>query len=842
MAIIGVSSKEGSVGHSLFKNAIACGFKGNVYAVNPKGGEILGQKLIPVIADIPEKLDLAVIVVRAPIVPQVVKECGEAGVGGLVIISAGFKEAGDEGERMVQEILTTCRTYGMRLVGPNCLGVINPTLGMNATFATRMALPGKIAFISQSGALCSSILDWALAQNVGFSHFVSIGSMTDIGFAELIDYFGMDQHTSSILIYMESITNARRFMSAARAFARSKPIIILKSGKSAAGSEAAMSHTGSLAGNDAAFEAAFKRAGCIRVEKISHLFNCAKSLSMQPRPRGNRLAIVTNAGGPGVLCTDFLTTRGGRLAELDDKTLSRINEVLSPYWSHSNPVDVLGDASPKQYRSALEACLACQNVDGVLVVLTVQTITEAIGTAHELVEVGKKSHGKPVLACFMGEADVQEARCILEKGNIPDYIFPESAVDVFLYMCQYSKNLELLYETPPEAPAKFHPKRDSAWHIIRKALMEGRKYLLENEAKELLACYELPVGEVKVATSAKQAADFSKNIGFPVVMKIVSPDALHKTDVGGVRLNISNRTEAEEAYKHIIESVKKHKPEARIMGVLVEKMLKKRFELLIGAKKDPIFGPMIVFGQGGIAVEVIKDTNVGLPPLNIAIANRIIQRTRIYEQLKGYRGIPGIDLNDLAYQLQKFAYIVVDFPEISEIDINPYLVDEQGGVIVDARILLEDYHPRTRGHFYQHLVISPYPEKYAKQIIIKDGREVLLRAIRPEDEPIEEAMFAGLSDQSLYFRFLGYKPQVTHDFLSRLTQIDYDREMAIIAEVEDGGLKKMAGVARIIAEAWGETAEFAILLADDWQGQGKLLTAVCMHQLILPGLIHLDTV
>ena len=363
IAIIGVSSKVGSVGHSLFNNVITSGFKGRVYPVNPKGGEILGCEVFPVIGDVPQRVDLAVVVVRASLVPLVVKECGEAGVGGLIIISAGFMEAGKDGEHMVNEILETCRNYGMRVVGPNCLGVINPTLGMNATFANKMALPGKIAFISQSGALCSSILDWANEQNVGFSHFVSIGSMIDIGFAELIDYFGMDPQTSSILIYMESITNARRFMSAARGFARSKPIIILKAGKSAAGTEAAMSHTGSLAGNDAAFEAAFKRAGCIRVEKISQLFHCAQSLSMQSRPKGNRLAIVTNAGGPGVLCTDYLTTRGGKLAQLPDKTIARINEVLAPCWSHSNPVDVLGDASPKQYRAALEACLDCQNVE-----------------------------------------------------------------------------------------------------------------------------------------------------------------------------------------------------------------------------------------------------------------------------------------------------------------------------------------------------------------------------------------------------------------------------------------------------------------------------------------------
>ena len=530
---------------------------------------------------------------------------------------------------------------------------------------------------------------------------------------------------------------------------------------------------------------------------------------------------MTNAGGPGVLCTDYLTTCGGQLAELPDSAIARINEALSPYWSHANPVDVLGDATSKQYRAAIEACLASQNVDGVLVVLTVQTITDAAGTARELVEIGSKSHNKPILACFMGEADVREARKVLEKGKIPNYLFPEDAVDVFLHMWQYSRNLDLLYETPLEAPTTVFPRRDAAWHIIRTALLEGRKYLLENEAKEVLSCYELPVGKVKVATSAHEAADSSAQIGYPVVMKIVSPDALHKTDVNGVRLGISNRVEAEQAYTQIVDSVKKLKPEAHIVGVLVEKMLEKRYELFLGAKKDPIFGPMILFGQGGVEVEVVKDICGGLPPLNIALAKRIIEGTRIYNQLKGFRGIPGIDLNDLAFELQKFAYIVMDFPEVSEIDVNPYLVDERGGVIVDARILLEDYHPRVKGKPYQHLVISPYPKKYVTRAQCKDGREVLLRPIRPEDEPLEAEMFAGLSDQSLYFRFLGYKPQVTHEFLSRLNHIDYDREMAIIAEEKEGGRMKMVGVVRIITDAWGEDAEFAILIADNWQGQGK---------------------
>ncbi len=819
IAVIGASTRENTVGNSLFKNLIDNKYKGGLYPVNPKSKEVLGVPAYETISAVPGPVDLAIIILPAKSVPGVVEECGKAGVGGLLIISAGFQEAGEEGKKMVAEIMATSRKYGMRIVGPNCLGIINPTLGMNATFAKRMALPGNIAFISQSGALCSSILDWAADQNVGFSHFVSIGSMVDIGFAELIDYFGMNQETSCILIYMESLTNARQFMSAARAFARSKPIIILKSGKSTDGTKAAMSHTGTLAGNDAAFEAAFKRAGCVRVERISQLFNCAQALSMQPRPAGNRLAIITNAGGPGVLATDFLTTRGGKLAELSEETLAKLSEALPAHWSHGNPVDVLGDASPTEYRKAVEACLADEGVDGVLTILTAQTVTDTNGTAEALVAAGAHTR-KPVIASWMGERDVWDARNILEKGKVPNYRYPESGVDVFLQMWQYTRNLELLYETPPEAPRRFVPKRDAAWHIIRTALAEGRHYLLENEAKALLGCYSIPVGGNFVATSAKEAGQFAEQTGFPCVMKIVSPDALHKTDVGGVKLNITTKAAAEKAYEAIIASLKKHKPDAHVVGVLVEKMQKKRYELLIGANRDPIFGPLIVFGQGGVAVEVINDTSFCLPPLNIALARRTIQRTRIYEQLQGFRGIPGVDIDDLAFVIQKFAFILMDFPEVREMDINPYLVDETGGIVVDARILLDDYQPRSKEHPYKHLVISPYPEKYVKHIQLKDGRDAILRPIRPEDEPMEARMFKRLSDQSLYFRFFGFKPKVTHDFLTRLTQIDYDREMALIAEVEENGEKHMAGVVRIIADAWAETAEFAILVADPWQNQG----------------------
>lgn len=817
IACIGATERVDSVGYAVMHNLLTGGFEGKVYPVNPKHKTIQGVTAYKSVKKLPQRPDLAIIVTPAATVPGIVLECGEAGVGGLLIISAGFKEAGEEGVRMLEQITETSRAFGMRIIGPNCLGFINPTLGINASFATKMPNKGNIAFISQSGALCTSILDWSLDQSVGFSHFVSIGSMVDVGFAELIDYFGMDNATSSILIYMETLKDARKFMSAARAFARSKPIIILKAGKSQEGGKATLSHTGSVAGNDAVFDAAFQRAGIIRVETIAELFHSAQALALQPRPQGNRLAIVTNAGGPGVLATDYLTIRGGKLAPLTEPTMQKLNDFLPPSWSHNNPVDVLGDASAETYRKALEACLSDETVDGVLTILTTQAVTSPTEVAQEVVKAAQNTR-KPVLAVWMGESDVAEGREVLESGKIPNYRYPESAVSVFLKMWNYSRNLELLYETPEEAPQQFTPRKDSAWRIIRRALSQGRRQLTEDEAKELLACYFIPVSPNKLAATAEEAAEFAAAIGFPVAMKIVSPDALHKTEVGGVRLNVASREEAIANYNSIVESVRSHVPDANIHGVLIERMVKKPFELLIGAKKDPIFGPAIAFGRGGVAVEVYKDTQLGLPPLNMRLARRIIEGTQIYPLLKGYRNQPGVDIEDLAFVLTKFAHLLTDFPEISELDINPYTADGHSGVALDARVLLDEYRPRRKGHPHDHMVISPYPGKYTKRIILKNGVEAVLRPIRPEDEPMETQMIENLSTETLYFRFFGYVPRVNHDFLTRFTHIDYDREMAIVAEIEDKGQKKMIGVVRIIADAWGESAEYAIVVADEWQG------------------------
>jgi acetyltransferase len=825
IAVIGASSTEDTVGHALLDNLIGSGYEGVVYPVNPKRNSVQSVKSYPSVLDIGEPIDLAVIATPARTVPFIVTECGKAGVKGIVIISAGFSEAGDKGKTMVREILDIAQSYEMRILGPNCLGFLNPHLKINASFAGVSAKPGKIAFISQSGALCTAILDWANDQNVGFSHFVSIGSMIDVSYHDLIDYFGNDPNTSSILMYMESLTNARKFMSAARAFARNKPIIVLKSGKSEAGASAAASHTGAMAGNDIIFDAAFDRAGIVRVDTIEGLFKLAQVLAMQNRPTGNRLAIITNAGGPGVLATDQLMKRNGVLAPLSEETITSLNEVLPPTWSHGNPVDVIGDADVERYQKAVKICLKDKYVDAVLVILAPQAMTDSGSVAEALVGLGDETK-KTFLACWMGAEEVQEGRDILENGNIPVFGAPEEAVDCFMQIVKYKENINLLYETPSTIPSAFTPDMDKNKALIANVVQSGRHTMTEFEAKRFLSNYDIPVVKNAIATTEEDALRFSHEIGYPLAMKIVSPDILHKTDVGGVHLNIRNNDEMLRAFNEIMESAKRHAPDADIQGVLLEQMQSKKYELIIGSKKDPIIGPAIIFGMGGVAVEVFKDMRVGLPPLNMALAQRIIERTRIYKLLKGYRGMPGVDISAIQFLLYKFAYLLVDFPEIMEIDINPFGVDENGGVVLDAKVILDQDVIGKEMKDYAHLVIHPYPKEYITSFTMKNGKKAVLRPIRPEDEPLEAEMFTRLSRETQYLRFFSYLSNITHEMLVRFTHNDYDREIAIIAEVNEQGVPKMAGVARLVADADNKTAEFAIVIADPWHhlGLGNKLT------------------
>ncbi|MFH1510304.1 MAG: acetate--CoA ligase alpha subunit, partial [Candidatus Woesearchaeota archaeon] len=768
IAVVGATSKQGHVGYSLLKNLLSSGFEGTVYPVNPKRQSVQGVKAYACVSDIPDKVDLAIIATPAEAVPGIVDECGKKQVKGIVIISAGFKEAGAIGEQLSRSILEMARLYDMRIIGPNCLGFIRPGLNLNASFAGKMALPGRIAFLSQSGALCTAILDWSVSQNVGFSHFVSVGESLDVGFHDLIDYLGNDPKTNSILIYMESLSDARKFLSAARAFTRTKPIIVLKVGKSAEGARAALSHTGSVAGNDAIFDAAFKRAGIIRVETIEDLFDCAKTLAMQKKPSGNRLAIVTNAGGPGVIATDSLVSLGGQLAKLSPDTMKKLNDCLPANWSRQNPVDVLGDADSRRYSKAVELCLLDESVDGVVVILTPQSMTDAADVARTITDIPNTDQ-KTLLAAWMGAGDVQEGRHILEKHSIPSYSRPESAVRCFMFMHSYSKNLELLYETPATIPHAFDPDTEANKKLIAEVSSSGRFVLNEHESKQLLKNYGIPVARNALASNPKDAADIAGKIGFPVAMKISSPDIMHKTNVGGVRIGVNSREEAFQAYRSIIRSARKHAPKARIEGVFIEQVMSKRHELLIGCKKDPIFGPAIVFGMGGVAVEIFKDINVGLPPLNMALAMRLIEGTRIYDLLKGYRNMPAVNIKSIQFLLYKFAYLVMDFPEIKEIDINPLGVDEKGAVVLDAKVLLDEEVIKKGLRPHEHMVISPYPKEYVSKFTLRNGNQMVLRPIRPEDEPLEAEMFTKFSERTQRYRFFTLLKDITHELLVRYT-------------------------------------------------------------------------
>ncbi|NNF34798.1 MAG: bifunctional acetate--CoA ligase family protein/GNAT family N-acetyltransferase [Saprospiraceae bacterium] len=819
IAVIGASNRVNTIGYALMHNLVGSNYKGMVFPVNLKETSIQGVKCYHRVGDIPESLDLAIIATPAASVPDVIQECGEAKVGGVLIISSGFKEVGEQGQRLSDITMEIARKYNLRLLGPNCLGFINPSIGLNASFAGRMAKKGKIAFISQSGALCTSILERAKTQKMGFSHFVSIGDMLDIGFHDLIDYFGRSANTSSILIYMESLADARKFMSAARAFARDKPIIVLKAGRSREGARATLSHTGSLAGNDAVFDAALKRAGVIRVETIAQLFNCAQSLAIQKRPHGNRLAIITNAGGPGILATDHLIHHGGKLAEFSQETIDALNKVLPETWSHSNPVDLAGDAWPHLYRKALEICLKDENTDGILVILTPQALVQPKDVEKELIEVTERP-GKTILAAWMGEGAGWSGKTLMRKGNVPVYHFPEDAVDVFLKMYQYTRNIELLQETPSNIPEEFTPNTAAAHQLLNSAIEAGRSQLSELEAKEILSFYDMPVSQSQLAFTEEEAVEIADSVGFPVVLKVVSYDIGLKTDIGGVRLNIKTPDEVRLAYDQIIHSIRRLKPEASILGISVEKMVFKRYELLIGANKDPIFGSVIVFGMGGIAVEVFKDRAIELPPLNMALAKRIIEGTKIFHLLKGYRGIPQSDIRAVQFLLYKFAYLIIDCPQILEIDINPYVIDERGGIILDAYIILDNEYKRKPLRPYRHMVISPYPKQYETTIRMKNAQQVFLRPIRPEDEPLEEELLSSLSKETQYFRFFGFMPSIPKKLLKRSSQIDYDREMAIIAIIEENGKKKMIAEVRLLATHDNSEAEFAIVISDDWQGMG----------------------
>jgi acetyltransferase len=823
VAIIGASDVEGSVGYAIVKNFTQLGYTGKVYFVNIRKPEILGVKTYQTVDQISEPVDLAIIATPAKTVPDVMEECGRAKVKGTIIVSAGFKETGAEGKLLEEKILEIARKYDIRVIGPNCIGIIRPRTNLNATFLDKMPKSGKVAFLSQSGALGSAILDWAIHENIGFSNFVSVGSMIDVDFGDLIDYFGSDPKTKSILMYIEGITEARKFMSAARHFARTKPIIVVKSGKFSESAKAAASHTGSLSGEDDIYDAAFKRAGIVRVEEIADLFNAAEVLGTQPLPKGNRLAVITNAGGPGVMATDALIAQGGQLASLSKKTLDALNAVLPPFWSRGNPIDVLGDAKSERYKVAVEACLNDENIDGIAIIFTQQAVSESVEIAKSIVELvrGKSYQNKTIVTSFMGFGAVQEANSILNANNIPTYSTPEQAIKTYMYMYHYQRNVELIYETPEELPVDVSPPKRPIMVILRNAAFEGREVLTEDEAKKILKYYNFPVVKTAVANNVDEAVAYSQQMGYPVVLKILSPQIIHKSDAGGVILNVHSDGEVREAFELLIQRATSYDPNAQIIGVTVQPMVEKKgYEVIIGGKTDPVFGPVILFGMGGVGVELFKDYSIGLPPLNTTLLRRMMDETKIYQLLKGFRGAPPVDFKKLEETMLLFSQLLVDFPQIKEIDVNPLLINEKEACILDARIAIDKEKVCKKFEPHEHMVISPYPKKYELLWTLKNGQEVLLRPIKPEDEPMWLEMFQSFSEESIRYRFFQMLKDTPHEVRVRYCNIDYDREIAIVAEVIEEGKKKLLGVSRLSIETDGKIGEMAFIVGDQWQGLG----------------------
>jgi acetyltransferase len=834
VAVVGATEKPGTVGRTVLWNLMSNPFGGTVYPINPNRPSVLGIKAYPNLSAAPEPIDLAIFVTPAQTIPALVGEAADLGVKGAIVISAGFKETGPAGVELERQVLEHARRAKMRIVGPNCLGVMSPVSGLNATFAAGMAEAGSVGFISQSGALCTAVLDWSLKEHVGFSAFVSIGSMLDVGWGDLIYYLGDDPKTKSIVIYMETIGDARYFMSAAREVARTKPIIVIKPGRTAGAAKAAASHTGSLTGSDEVLEAAFRRSGVLRVNEISELFHMSEVLAKQPRPRGSHLTIVTNAGGPGVLATDALLTGGGELTEISPEAMAAFNEFLPAAWSHNNPIDILGDGSPERYAQALQLAMRDPYSDGLLVILTPQAMTEPTRTAEALKEATKGGFNKPVIASWMGGDDVARGEEVLNEANIPTFPYPDTAAQMFNYMWRYTDNLRGLYETPVLGE-NVTVDRATADKIIADVRKSGRTILTEFESKQLLAAYGIPIVQTIIAANEQEAVQAAEQIGYPVVLKIYSETITHKTDVGGVKLNLDDAAAVRSAFRAIQASVTEKVGAQHFQGVTVQPMIKlDGYELILGSSIDPQFGPVLLFGLGGQLVEVFKDRALALPPLNTTLARRMMERTKIYKALKGVRGRQAVDLAALEQLLVQFSQLVAEQRWIKELDINPLLAapapprgtgegEGWGLLALDARVVLQD--PDVVEEQLPRVAIRPYPTRYSQPWTMPDGTTALIRPIRPEDEPLMVKYHEKLSAHTVYLRYfqnLELSRRVEHERLTRICFIDYDREMALVVERTDPKAeeREIIGVGRLSKLHGSNEAEYAIMVADEFQGSG----------------------
>ena len=820
IAVIGASERPNTVGTVVFRNLLGDGFKGELYPVNPKHDEVQNKKSFSQIGDISHKVDLAIIATPAHSVPDIIRQCGEAGVHAAVVLSAGFSEAGDNGKKLQNELTGYAQHYGIRIVGPNCLGIMRPHLGLNATFSHNIARPGHLALVSQSGALCTAMLDWAQDHDIGFSTMVSLGDAADVDFGDILGYLALDRNTHSILLYIEGIHNARSFFSNLRIAARMKPVVVIKAGRYEAGTHAAISHTGAMVGRDEVFHAAISRAGTVRAYTIEQLFSAAQLLaSGNYRVNGNRLAIITNGGGLGVMATDRAVEQEVILPQLDKQTLETLNQFLPDQWSHNNPVDILGDANAERYRKTVSACLQQKNIDGVLVMLAPQAMTECTATANAVIEVAK-DNSKPLLTCWMGGKQVADAHALFIRNKIASFDTPEASVEAFSYLASYRRNQELLLQVPEPLEKHSEPDIDGARLIIGEALSEKRKTLSNLETMAVLKAFGVPVVTIMEAETANEALVIAESLGFPVAMKINSPDITHKSDVAGVRLNVNSAATVRTMFRELVATAKQMRPDANIKGITIENMYRRANgrELMIGVIRDPVFGPAISVGAGGTMVEVMQDNVVSLPPLNRLIAQRMLAHMRTSKLLGEFRNMPAVNITELENVLLRISELVCEIPNITEMDINPLIADEQGVLVVDARMVI-DYPPPKARH-YSHMAIHPYPSHLASQWQLADGTNVLIRPIRPEDARIEHEFVHRLSPQSKYFRFMRAVHELTPDMLVRFTQIDYDLEMALIAVIQKDGVDTEVGVARYVTNPDGTDCEFAIVISDEWHNKG----------------------
>ncbi len=820
VAVVGASERELSVGALVLRNLVEGGFTGDIYPINPNYQTLQGRECFASIREVDRTIDLVIVTIPAPAIPPVIQQCGEHGVGAIIVISAGFAEIGDRGLALQAEIIDIARTYNIPLIGPNCLGVVRPRVGLNASFARSSVKSGHVALVAQSGAFCTALLDWGDSRGFGFSAVASLGATADIGFGEVLDYLSVDPQTHSILLYIEGITDARSFLSGLRVAARLKPVIVVKSGRSESGTRAAVSHTGALVGGDEVFDAALQRAGAVRVTTVSELFAAAQTLASGTRVLGSRLAILTNGGGPGVMAADRAADLKVPLATLSRETVEQLDAALPSYWSHSNPVDILGDADSERYRAATEILLRDGGVDGLLVLLTPQAMTEPTACARAVIEAAAGAH-KPLLACWMGENLVQAGRDLFREAGIPHFPSPEAGVEAFGYLAAYKRNQDTLLQAPPPLSRVAKPDVEGARLIVEHAMGERRQTLSSIEAKAVLRAFRIPVTPSINSASAADALVAAETVGLPVAMKINSPDIPHKSDVGGVRLNIAEPHAVRSTFSEMLASVKARYPEARLDGISIEPMQERPHarEVMVGVARDPIFGPVISFGIGGTAVDIFEDSQIALPPLNDYLCRELVSRSRAARFLERFRNLPPADSATLVEVLMRVSEMACELPELQELDINPLLVDEHGVVAVDARVIVAP--PQTTTAHYGHMAIHPYPPELEETWHLEDGTDIVVRPIRPEDAIIEKSFVENLSVESRYFRFMSPIHEVSRQMLARFTQIDYDREMALVAVTGEGSADaRIIGVARYVTNPDGQSCEFALTVADDWQRKG----------------------